>query len=156
MEERSFYRAEKKVDKVCVSIWLLRFFIVNIKCSTKEGVGGLETTLFTGCESLVPDLRGGCISFFPSWPLRSLRRGFFYAKSFSPFFSSLELKDSVCHDCLSRNPRFYCVSRFLLPILAKISFNMEDHAEICSAWYGTYVQVHLKTARSSSLGLTNP
>jgi len=45
MEERSFYRAVKKVDKVCVSIWLLRFFIVHFKCSTKEGVGGLETTL---------------------------------------------------------------------------------------------------------------
>jgi hypothetical protein len=45
MGERSFYRAVKKVDKVSVSIWLSRFFIVNFKCSTKEGVGGLETTL---------------------------------------------------------------------------------------------------------------
>jgi hypothetical protein len=31
-------------------------------------------------EGLIPDLWGGCISFFPSWPLRSLRRGFFYKK----------------------------------------------------------------------------
>ena len=39
------YRATKKMDKVRASIWLSRFFIVNFKCSTKEGVGGLETTL---------------------------------------------------------------------------------------------------------------
>jgi uncharacterized membrane protein len=45
MEECLFYRAVKKVNKVCDSIWLLRFFIVNFKCSMKEGVGGLETTL---------------------------------------------------------------------------------------------------------------
>ena len=51
MEERSFYRAEKKVDKVCVSIWLSRFFIVNFKCSTKEGVGGVETTLSQEVEA---------------------------------------------------------------------------------------------------------
>jgi hypothetical protein len=38
----------------------------------------MRNDAFTGSESLVPDLRGGCISFFPSWPLRSLRRGFFY------------------------------------------------------------------------------
>jgi hypothetical protein len=37
----------------------------------------MRNDAFTGRESLVPDLRGGCISFFPSWPLRSLRRGFF-------------------------------------------------------------------------------
>ena len=86
MEERSFYRAVKKVNKVCVSIWLLWFFIVNFNCSTKEGVRRIRNDTFTGCESLVPDLRGGCISFFPSWPLRSLRRGFFYAHIFSTFF----------------------------------------------------------------------
>jgi len=77
---------------------LSRFFIVNFKCSTKEGVRRIRNDTFTGCESLVPDLRGGCISFFPSWPLRSLRRGFFYTKSFPTFFS-LKLKDLVCHDC---------------------------------------------------------
>ncbi len=26
---------------------------------------------------------GGCISFFPSWPLRFMRRGFFINKSFA-------------------------------------------------------------------------
>ena len=85
MGELSFYRAVKKVDKVRISIWHSRFFIVHFKCSTKEGVGGLETTLSQDVKSLVPDLRGGCISFFPSWPLRSLRRGFFIQYSFSVF-----------------------------------------------------------------------
>jgi len=49
----------------------------------------MRNDAFAGSESLVPDLRGGCISFFPSWPLRSLRRGFFCVPS---MFGNLEVK----------------------------------------------------------------
>ena len=41
----------KKVDKVLISIWHSLFFIVHFKCSMKEGVGGLETTLSQGVKA---------------------------------------------------------------------------------------------------------
>ena len=63
MEELSFYRAAKKVDKVFISIWHSRFFIVHFKCSTKEGVRRIRNDAFTGCEKLSTRPEGGLYKF---------------------------------------------------------------------------------------------
>jgi hypothetical protein len=41
----------QKVDKVRFFIWLWTIFIVYFKCSMKEGVDGLETTLSQGVKA---------------------------------------------------------------------------------------------------------
>ena len=115
--------------KVHVPIWLDAVFIVHFKCSIyntcqKQEASGVETKLPQDAEALVPDLRGGCISFFPSWPLRSLRRGFFYARPDSisaviiplPYFPRLFFADRLSRIKLSNSSK----NNFDIPYLAII------------------------------------